>query len=111
MNKRIKKKFIKALESGNYTKGQGYLWMEDKDEYCCLGVLTDIYIKEKKIRDEDRMMELLDGAVLHEDVRAWAEMDDDNGYIRNHSSLTSINDEFESKAAFEPVIRAIKEHF
>ena len=111
MNKRVKKKWIKALGSGNYIKGQGYLWMEDKDEYCCLGVLTDLYIREKKIKNEDRMHDLLDRAVLHDEVMAWAEIEDDNGHMRDSNSLTAINDEFEDKRSFGPVIKAIKEHF
>jgi len=41
MNKKWKKKWIKALLSGEYTQGYGYLKTLD-NKYCCLGVLCDI---------------------------------------------------------------------
>lgn len=36
-----KKKWLKALRSGEYTQGVGYLRTTD-DTYCCLGVLCDL---------------------------------------------------------------------
>lgn len=47
--KENRKKWIAALRSGKYEKGQGYLKRGDK--YCCLGVLVEIlggeFIKDK----------------------------------------------------------------
>lgn len=42
MNKWVKKKWIKALKSGEYDKGKGRLASQRGDswEYCCLGVLV-----------------------------------------------------------------------
>lgn len=40
----IKQKWLDALRSGEYEQGEGYLRYNDK--YCCLGVLTDLYLKE-----------------------------------------------------------------
>lgn len=34
--------WINALKSGNYVQGQRFLWNENKNTYCCLGVLCDI---------------------------------------------------------------------
>lgn len=45
MNKDIKAKWQAALLSGDYEKGVGNLRTPD-NKYCCLGVLSDLYIKE-----------------------------------------------------------------
>lgn len=50
MKESIKKKWIKALRSGKYKQTRGCLRRELKGGehgYCCLGVLTDLYMKEK----------------------------------------------------------------
>ena len=39
----IKQAWLTALRSGNYQQGQGYL--RQGDQYCCLGVLCDLYGK------------------------------------------------------------------
>lgn len=44
MNKEIKQKWLNALRSGEYKQGTGCL--RSGNEFCCLGVLTDIYSKE-----------------------------------------------------------------
>jgi hypothetical protein len=38
MNPELKKKWVKALRSGEYKQGRGYL--ANKGKYCCLGVLA-----------------------------------------------------------------------
>ena len=40
MDQRIKKRWIKALRSGEYEQGRGQLCKDNK--FCCLGVLYDI---------------------------------------------------------------------
>lgn len=45
MKPEIKQKWIEALTSGKYEQGRGNLRTGDK--YCCLGVLCDLYTKEK----------------------------------------------------------------
>jgi hypothetical protein len=44
MNEQIKQKWIEALNSGEYLQTKGCL--NDGQGMCCLGVLTDLYIKE-----------------------------------------------------------------
>lgn len=44
MDSQIKQRWIEALRSGQYKQGEGCL--READKYCCLGVLTDLYIKE-----------------------------------------------------------------
>jgi len=41
MKTEIKKKWVDALRSGDYTQGKEVLRSKD-DEFCCLGVLCDI---------------------------------------------------------------------
>lgn len=40
LNKKLKHKWLKALRSGKYEQGQGFLERDNK--FCCLGVLCDI---------------------------------------------------------------------
>jgi len=49
MKKQIAKLWIKALRSGKYKQGQTVL-RNEKDEYCCLGVLCDLYNQDCRSR-------------------------------------------------------------
>jgi len=48
MDKRIKKKWIAALRSGEYAQGKDRLLTstEEVDKFCCLGVLCDLHARE-----------------------------------------------------------------
>jgi hypothetical protein len=50
MKQDIKDKWVKALRSGEYKQGTGYLIKSSHDgnqcEHCCLGVLCDLYLHE-----------------------------------------------------------------
>ena len=47
MNQRIKQQWIEALRSGKYKQTREVL--RDNSGFCCLGVLTDIYLKEHNL--------------------------------------------------------------
>lgn len=47
MNTDIKAKWVAALRSGEYAQGSQML--RCGDEMCCLGVLSDLYIKETEL--------------------------------------------------------------
>lgn len=49
MDKKIKKRWVAALNSGKYGQCTGQL--KSGGKYCCLGVLTELYIKSKKIKN------------------------------------------------------------
>lgn len=52
MNPEVKGKWVAALRSGEYEQGQDELRgerLEGGYEFCCLGVLTDIYAKQRRI--------------------------------------------------------------
>jgi hypothetical protein len=44
MNRRVKKKWVEALRSGEFEQGQGALCRDGK--YCCLGVLSELAVRE-----------------------------------------------------------------
>lgn len=52
MNQEIKDKWIAALRSGEYIQGKEALRRKD-NTFCCIGVLCDIYQKEKGGEWED----------------------------------------------------------
>ena len=55
MNANVKRKWINALRNGNYKKCRYCL--HDDDEYCCLGVLTQLYLEEHNLTWERRKPE------------------------------------------------------
>ena len=52
MNKTIAMKWVKALRSGKYKQGVGYLCQVNSKgkKHCCLGVLTEMYQAEQKAK-------------------------------------------------------------
>lgn len=82
MNQEIKTKWLEALRSGNYKQGTGNL--RRGINYCCLGVLCDIYHKETGKGEWKGMSNIgetfcffaeksKNTLVLPNDVGAWAE--------------------------------------
>jgi len=49
MNKEIKAKWIEKLKSGEYKQGKDMLHNRFENTFCCLGVLCDMYSKEKGV--------------------------------------------------------------
>lgn len=47
MRKKVKKLWVDALMSGRYVQGKSQLCSRD-NRYCCLGVLTELYIEQMK---------------------------------------------------------------
>lgn len=42
MDAKLKRKWVKALRSGEYLQGRGQLVSDDGKNFCCLGVLADV---------------------------------------------------------------------
>jgi hypothetical protein len=110
MKKTIAEKWVKALRSGKYKQGQEVLHHKenDKNTYCCLGVLCDLYqqdrrSKKKKMLDVDNeyCTVTYDGAdtLLPDVVREWAGMKTENGSwddtndTNANANLVYLNDE------------------
>lgn len=69
MNPEIKAKWVQALRSGEYKQGVGRL-RSLGDEFCCLGVLTDLAVKEgvEGVEWDDDM----DGIAVLEVCKGWS---------------------------------------
>jgi hypothetical protein len=78
MKQEIKEKWVAALRSGEYKQGTEYL--NRNGNFCCFGVLTDLYIQEKGLEWEDNWMGgkamafLGEGELPPVDVLRWAGM-------------------------------------
>jgi len=90
MNKQVKKKWLKALRSGEYEQAQGQL--KEKDKFCCLGVLCDLHAKETAhIWKLEKYLE--NDIHLPIEVVSWAELSSNSPkYNKNSSHLTDAND-------------------
>ncbi len=74
MNPDVKKRWIKALESEEYKQGTGEL-QTPFGTYCCLGVLTDLYLQDRK-----REWKIFEGCkLLPVVVQEWAGIQDSSG--------------------------------
>jgi hypothetical protein len=77
MNQNIKQRWLEALRSGKYKRGTGTLKAKQLGEkgyrYCCLGVLCDLYSKEK-LKGRAIKITSLRG-LLPLQVIKWAEID------------------------------------
>lgn len=107
MNSSIKQAWIEALRSGTYNQGSGCL--RENDRYCCLGVLTDLYIKENKLewvpgKHGDYFFNGTAGT-LPRAVSEWAKLGSDNPLVDDRS-LAGWND---SGTSFEEIADLIEE--
>lgn len=101
MNSEVKNKWIAALRSGNYSQTRQVL--RDCQGYCCLGVLTDLYLQEKGEKWEEEMIgedSYYYFDCTEENITApvikWAGLDScdpDVVYNEDLSTLTTLNDE------------------
>ena len=93
MNPEVKKKWVEALRSGKYKQGKGRLKLGE--QYCCLGVLCDLYIKREQSSETDvetvsehmRTEEFLPHMVIE-----WAGLTDMNPAINASETLSRLND-------------------
>jgi len=90
MKPQIKEKWIAALRSGKYKQGHAVLKQtyDDQDLYCCLGVLCDLYIKDKKLK---RTTSIMRGSYLPLNVQEWSGLRDGEGSYGN-GNLVHDND-------------------
>lgn len=130
MNKNIAKKWVKALRSGKYKQGDGYLKITDCSGdscHCCLGVLCELYNEEQKRskKKQIRVHEVeWDGisvirfgqgkndrgvTVLPKNVQDWAGMKTESGTAEGFplwaTDLAELND---SGADFDSIATTIE---
>lgn len=116
MKAEIKQLWLDALRSGEYTQGRGALSLEHvttkKREFCCLGVLCDLYAKQHTISWDTAPMFKLKAdsisplgkakvgffgtdAFLPKIVMDWAGLDKPNPTVfkrRKNNTLADLND-------------------
>ena len=109
MNPSIKQAWTEALRSGDYQQGKESLCSNGK--FCCLGVLTDLYIKETNQQWHHDIGGFYsfeaEGSVLPFSVQQWAGLDAPNPYLTGFQ-LTSWNDEVGT--SFEEIADLIEAH-
>jgi len=97
MNPQIKQKWVSALRSGEYQQTQKVL--HNKNGFCCLGVLCDLYIKENNLewepsRHDDNVYVFQYGvAALPLSVVEWSGVEDGNTHVNGEPfTLSGLND-------------------
>ncbi|QGT54330.1 hypothetical protein b3_0086 [Synechococcus phage B3] len=87
MKQEIKERWVAALRSGEYRQTRSTL--RDETGFCCLGVLTDLYLKEN---DEEWVLINThysfddENLLLPQQVQEWAEIDTDPHLSLNKAS-------------------------
>ena len=109
MKQEIKEKWVAALRSGEYKQGTDYL--NANGNFCCLGVLTDLYIQEKGLEWEENWMNgeashfLSEGELPPVDVLQWAGMNNiesvELDQFGNRVEYHLLNDDY--KYTFEQI--------
>jgi hypothetical protein len=115
MNKWVKRKWVRALRSGEYAKGKWRLWSREYGGYCCLGVLLcemtpefvrvedgEAWIGEGKEFDPDNKYDPVNNQWIPDDLATLWGLDGDTQRL-----LASLNDE---ERDFGPVIAYIERH-
>ncbi len=92
VSKKIKKRWIKALRSGQYKKTTGYL--RTGAGYCCLGVLCDLHSKETKTPWDGESMYMGKTGGLPIEVGTWLGLtpEETRSVCANGVSLVGAND-------------------
>ena len=121
MNKKVMKKWVKALLSGKYKQGQGLLKQTDHKNtirHCCLGVLCELYNEDMKEKKKKKLTEKVDGfgvirfnqqpEHLPNIVKDWADLSDTVGSIGSIYNLAVINDDGKT---FKTIAKIIEKHW
>lgn len=91
MNPWVKQKWVRALRSGEYEQGNGWLICGERRSYCCLGVLAEEMVPEF-IRPVNESLQNLgiDGSAgtLPDDLAIMFGLDRNSQY-----TLAQMNDE------------------
>lgn len=110
MNKDIKEIWTAALESNEYKQGHNVLRIGD--EYCCLGVLCDLYHKHTGLgewtKEKDLHFFCGSNKYLPLEVKVWADLKNGSGEYSENSCLAGDND---SGKSFKEIAQIIREKF
>lgn len=108
MKHEVKQKWLAALRSGEYKQGRDALCNID-NEFCCLGVLCDIFRKETNNGEWSKIGTFFlndDSYVdfLPTEVAYWAGLEVTNPTPENSPSLSYMNDHGSSFATIADII-------
>lgn len=106
MNDIVKEKWLEALRSGKYKQATEVLRTDN--HFCCLGVLCDLYSKEKRIKwgnKEDGARTFLRSRnYLPDDVQKWAGIRTGSGAYGDLKCLANDNDTGKSFSKIADII-------
>ena len=103
MKPEIKQKWLDALRGGEYSQGRFQL-RDDDNNFCCLGVLCDLYLKEHNkewVKGEEQFAYLIpsqdgnSGEILTNEVIEWSGLKLHNPELtfgEDHGVITDLND-------------------
>lgn len=117
MNPEIKEKWLTALRSGDYAQGKGFLCKVEEDgskAYCCLGVLTDLYIQEMGFEWERGVSYLHfdeEIVMLPLSVRNWSSVSNTGLFYNEEGEMGELTDVNDTSDNFDKVIQIIEEKF
>lgn len=125
MKPEIKAQWVQALRSGEYQQGRGRLVRQGYDnswrEYCCLGVLCELAIKEGVVEQDVNPVLGIVGyrapgssisvsTYLPETVRQWAEIEASDPVAGTYT-LSDWNDGTHAAVAdFDEIANLIEDH-
>ena len=90
MKKSVMTKWVKALRSGKYNQGGGYL--KKDNYYCCLGILC-AFSPHKKNFTKMKNVGKIANFSLPVKIMKWSGLKTDTGVFSDNICLTSMNDE------------------
>lgn len=98
MNKEVKEQWIEALKSGRYSQGRKVL--RAGNDFCCLGVLCDLYFQEKeedwKVDEDGNYLAFKRRDILSQEVQKWAGLESGNPCVnygwRTDTGIANLND-------------------
>ena len=100
MKAKIKKLWVEALKSGDYTKGTHQL-RSNGDRFCCLGVLCNLHAQAHPEIAAEQILPyryLGESTFLPPEVQAWAGLKENNPVVKTGSleyTLSYVNDNLE----------------
>jgi len=124
MNEQIKQKWVNALRSGEYEQCESNL--HKNKGFCCLGVLTDIYIQEHPgcswkeygatLRNKElyyafvgtKTTEYNEEEYLPVEVVEWADLASENPCVYIDGIWTNLSDVNDSGWTFEAIANLIE---
>lgn len=116
MKKKVKKDWLAALRGGKYIQGTGKLCQvgakRSSNKYCCLGVLSDLYLKSKGKRMTQKIG---NDSYPSNDVVKWSGIKNHNPMVpykakwgSSKNSLSHLNDS--ENLNFDEIADLIEKH-